>query len=77
MKLLRSILPNLAIVLNVCLVIIVYLDMRNPMMGFLMDTPFHVLVVACFLTSVATAVLFYADQRKKPQAQEKSVKNQE
>jgi hypothetical protein len=77
MKLLRSLLPNLSIVLNICLVVIVYLDMRNPMMGFLMGAPFQILVGSCFVTSVATAVILYADKRRAAEGKEKSVKNHE
>ena len=39
MKFFKLLIPNIAIVLNFALLIVVYLDMRNPMMGFLSGTP--------------------------------------
>ena len=65
MKYLKFIIPNLAIVLNVSMLVIVYLHMRNPMMGFLECVPFFVLVTACAICSVASAVLLYAMFRGK------------
>ena len=64
MKILRSLVANIAIVLNVCLLIVVYLDLRNPMMGFLVGTPFLVLVGSCALFSVWAAVMLYIGIRK-------------
>lgn len=64
MKFLRGFLPNLTIALNLALLIAVYLDLRNPLMGFLVGTPFLVLVIADCVCSVATAVILYADWRK-------------
>ena len=63
MKIVRSVLPNITIVLNICLLVVIYLDMRNPMMGFLIDTPFLVLSCSCCISSIATAVILYADKR--------------
>ena len=65
MKFLRGFLPNLTIALNVALLIVIYLDLRNPMMGFLVGTPFLVMAGASCVCSVATAVLLYGDWRKK------------
>lgn len=64
MRFLRGFLPNLTIALNLVLLIVIYLDLRNPLMGFLVGTPFLVLTCACVLCSVITAVLLYADWRK-------------
>lgn len=64
MKLLKAFLPNLSIALNVALLIVVYLDLRNPMMGFLVGTPFLVLVIATALSSILSGILLYADWRK-------------
>lgn len=75
MKIIRSVLPNVTIVLNICLLVIIYLDMRNPMMGFLMDTPFQVLAISCCVSSIATAVILYADKRRSGNARRKSRKN--
>ena len=60
MKFLRTVLPNLTISLNLALMIVIYLDMRNPMMGFLMETPFWVFAAVCAICSIATAVFHYA-----------------
>ena len=65
MRLFRGIIPNLAISLNIALMVVIYLDMRNPMMGFLVGTPFLVLAVSCFAASVSSAVTLYASYRKK------------
>lgn len=64
MRFLRGFLPNLTIALNVSLLVIIYLDLRNPMMGFLSGTPFLVLSVLCVLCSIASAVLLYGDWRR-------------
>ena len=44
MRFLRGILPNISLALSVCLVVVVYLDRRNPMMGFLIGAPFFAYV---------------------------------
>lgn len=59
----RSFLPNLSISLNLAMVVVVYLDMRNPMMGFLEGWPFLILVMVAVLTSIATALVLYGDFR--------------
>ena len=46
MKLFHVLIPNLAISLNISLMILIYLDMRNPMMGFLVGAPFLVLIIS-------------------------------
>lgn len=56
--------PNLAISFNIALLIVIYLDMRNPMMGFLVGAPFLTLVACCFATSVASAATLYWVYRK-------------
>lgn len=56
--------PNLAISFNIALLIVIYLDMRNPMMGFLVGAPFLALVACCFATSVASAATLYWVYRK-------------
>ena len=64
MKLFRAIIPNLAISLNIALMIVIYLDMRNPMMGFLRGTPFVVLAVLASITSISSAITLYATYRE-------------
>ena len=65
MKFWKAILPNLTIALNVVLLVVFYLDLRNPMMGFLVGAPFLTLAAMCGICSIATAVVLYADYRKK------------
>ena len=64
MKFLRATLPNLTISLNLALLIVFYLDLRNPMMGFLVGAPFLVLAVCTCLSSIATVIFLYADWRR-------------
>lgn len=63
MGFLRSLLPNLSIALNVSLLVVVYLDLRNPMMGFLVGWPFLILVVSCALCAIGTALVLFGDWR--------------
>lgn len=65
MKLFHVLIPNLAISLNIALMIVIYLDMRNPMMGFLMGAPFVVLAASACVASIASAVTLYASYRKR------------
>lgn len=71
MRFWKTALPNLSISLNIALMIVIYLDMRNPMMGFLVGTPFVVLVASTCISSIASAVVLYADQRSKGRRKEK------
>jgi peptidoglycan/LPS O-acetylase OafA/YrhL len=64
MKFLNAVLPNLTISLNLVLLIVMYLNSRNPMMGFLVGAPFLTLVACCFATSVASAATLYWVYRK-------------
>ncbi|MBR4290588.1 MAG: hypothetical protein IKT52_08105 [Oscillospiraceae bacterium] len=64
MKFLNAVLPNLAISLNLVLLIVLYLNSRNPMMGFMMGAPFLVLVISSCVCSIATAVVLYANWRR-------------
>lgn len=69
MKFLRAMLPNLSFALNISMLVVVYLDQRNPMMGFLMGTPFFVLAYLSGLSAIATAIVVYADWRKTGKSQ--------
>lgn len=60
----RKWMPNLSLCLNLALVVVIYLDMRNPMMGFLEGMPFLVLSGAAILASICTAVTLYGDSRR-------------
>lgn len=64
MRFLKRTLPHLAISLNLALMIVIYLDMRNPMMGFLMGAPFATLAASCCISSIATAITLYVCSRK-------------
>ena len=63
MKFFRAAVPNLSMALNVALMVVIYLDRRNPMMGFLVGAPFLVLIIASCVCSIATAILLYAKWR--------------
>lgn len=65
MKYLKKALPNLSISLSVSMLVILILDSYNPMMGFLMGTPFQVLTVLTCVSSIATGIVLYASQFKK------------
>ena len=65
MKFFHNVIPNLAISLNIAMLIVIYLDMRNPMMGFLRGTPYVVLVAATALSSVISAIGLIAQYRKR------------
>lgn len=60
---LRSVLPNISIALNICMLVVIYLDKRNPMMGFLVGWPFLSLAIASVVASIATAIVLYKDWR--------------
>ena len=64
MKIIHAIVPNLSISLNLALMIVIYLDMRNPMMGFLEGVPVYVLAASACITSIISAVTLYAAYRK-------------
>jgi len=59
----RTVLPNLAIALNLSTLVIIYLDKRNPMMGFLVGWPFLILIALTALLSITTALVLYKDWR--------------
>lgn len=65
MRFLKRTLPHLVISLNLALMIVIYLDMRNPMMGFLRGTPYVVLVAATAICSVISAVGLIAQYRSR------------
>ena len=64
MRFLKGFLPNLTIALNVALLIVFYLESRNPMMGFMIGAPFMTLSIAACVCSIGTAVVMYATWRK-------------
>ena len=74
MRFLKRTLPHLVISLNLALMIVIYLDMRNPMMGFLMGAPFFILACAAALCAIATAVTLYVWWRKPKKRKQKPEK---
>ena len=64
MKFFRAILPNLAIALQLALLVLVILDIFNPRVGLLSGLPFVLLFAAAFIAAVVTAVILYADWRR-------------
>lgn len=74
MRFLKGALPNISLALNLALVIVVYLDRRNPMMGFLIGAPFFTLVVLTAAASVATAIVLYSQWRKPKKRRRKAEK---
>lgn len=74
MRFLKGVLPNISLCLSICLVVVVYLDRRNPMMGFLIGAPFFALVVCCAVASIATAVVLYSQWRKPKKHKKKAEK---
>lgn len=59
MKYLKAVLPNVSIALTISLFVVIILDNRNPMMGFLVGAPFLVLAVLTCVVSLATAIVLY------------------
>ena len=64
MRIFKGILANVTIALNIALFVVYYLDMRNPMMGFLVGTTFYTLGILAGICSIATAVMLYISVRK-------------
>lgn len=64
MRFFGKVLPHLAVSFNIALMIVVYLDMRNPMMGFLVGTPFVTLAACACVCSIASAVTLIGRQRR-------------
>ena len=74
MRFFRGILPHISIALNICLIVVVYLDRRNPMMGFLSGAPFFVLALLTGLASIMTAIVLYHTWRKPKKSRRKTEK---
>ena len=65
MKFFKRILPNLSIALSLALLVLVIVDIRNPMMGFLSSLQAQVLISVAAIIAIITAVVLYADERRK------------
>ena len=73
-RFLRGILPHISMALNVAVLIVVYLDRRNPMMGFLVGAPFITLMGFTAAASIATAIVLYCQWRKPKKSRNKRQK---
>lgn len=60
----RAFLPHLSIALNLALLVVVILDVFNPMLGLLKGTAFLVLIGLCVLCSLASAIELVRRQRR-------------
>lgn len=74
MRFLKGALPNISLVLTVALMVVIYLDRRNPMMGFLVGAPFFILALMTGIASIATSVVLYSDWRKSKKQKRKAEK---
>lgn len=74
MRFLKGVLPNISIALTLALLVVIYLDRRNPMMGFLSGAPFFVLALLAGIASIATAIVLYASWRKPKKRKKKAEK---
>ncbi len=70
----KRLLPHISMALNVALLIVVYLDRRNPMMGFLMGSPFFTLVLLTGIVSIATALTLCTRGKKRKKRKQNSEK---
>lgn len=64
MRFLKGVLPNISLALTVALMVVVYLDRRNPMMGFLSGAPFFILAFLAGIASITTSIVLYCEWRK-------------
>ncbi len=61
----KAFVPHLSAALSLALLVVVILDVFNPMLGLLKGTPFLVLVGAVILFSLWTAFLRIRSQRRR------------
>lgn len=74
MRFLKGALPNISLALTVALMVVIYLDRRNPMMGFLSGAPFFVLALLAGIASITTSVVLYSTWRKAKKRKRKEEK---
>lgn len=72
MKFLKFFLPNLTIAMSVGLVILLYLDNRNPMMGFLYGKPFMIYGAVLAFCSILVSVMYYVSWCKEKNSKAKN-----
>ena len=73
MRFWKGFLPNLTIALNVALLIVFYLENRNPMMGYMIGAPFMILAISASVCAIASAVVLYAAWRKPKKKRKKAL----
>jgi len=64
MKLFRVIIPNLTVSLALAVAVVMYVDNRNPMMGFLSGTPAVVLLASLCVCSLITAFVYLGSHKR-------------
>lgn len=74
MRFLKGALPNISLALSVVMLVVVYIDRRNPMMGFLSGAPFFILALLSGIASIATAIVLYSSWRKPKKRKKKAEK---
>lgn len=74
MRFLKGALPNISLALSVVMLVVVYIDRRNPMMGFLSGAPFFILALLTGIASIATAIVLYSSWRKPKKRKKKAEK---
>lgn len=60
----RNFLPHLSVALNAALLVVVILNIYNPLLGLLRGAAFLVLLGCCLASSLATAITLIARQRR-------------
>lgn len=60
----RTFLPHLSMALNAALLVVVILNIYNPLLGLLRGAAFLVLLGCCLASSLATAITLIARQRR-------------
>ena len=68
MRHLKAFVPHLSLALQLSLLVVVILDVFNPMLGLLRGLPFLILIGACILFAVWTSILRIRSQRRKKRA---------
>ena len=63
-KFLKAVLPNISIALSLSLLVLVIVDNRNPMMGFLRSVQAQILIAVAAVIAIATAAVLYAVWRR-------------
>lgn len=61
----KRILPHLCLVMSVCMAVIVYIDDRNPMMGFLKSGIGRIYSLAFCVLVLITSIVFIVERRRK------------